>query len=137
MGELQKSEKITAVTIYDAFGLPITFDHPTINYFFGTFGDAQQFATMANPDPSGLNTSANVGKFTRGNQSWSGTYSPLNIAIDMALGKKIKVLAYNPDPALIGKKLNVELEAGTKYCQWCGCVENSIYHFRCVGRTSI
>ena len=112
-GGAAKSEKTTSVIIYDPFGLPITFDLTTINYFFGSFGDNQQFSIVANPKPSGLNTSAMVGKFTRGNQSWSGTYSPLNTPIDMAVGKKIKVLAYNPDPALIGKKLNVELENGS------------------------
>lgn len=112
-GGAAKSEKITPVVIFDPFGLPITFEDPKIDYFFGTFGDNQQFAKVANPNPSGLNTSATVGKFTRGNQSWSGTYSPLNIPIDMAVGKKIKVLAYNPDPALVGKSLNVELESGT------------------------
>ncbi len=112
-GGAARSEKTTPVTIYDAFGLPITFELPTINYFFGTFGDNQQFATVANPNPSGLNTSANVGRFTRGNQSWSGTYSPLNTPIDMAAGKKLKVLAYNPNPALIGKALNIELEGGS------------------------
>jgi hypothetical protein len=111
-GGAAKTEKITPVTIYDAFGFPITYDLTTINYFFGTFGDNQQFATVVNPSATGLNTTAKVGKFTRGNQGWSGTYSPLDIALDMANGKKIKVLAYNPDPALIGKKLNVELEAG-------------------------
>ncbi|MDB5222195.1 MAG: putative lipoprotein precursor [Chitinophagaceae bacterium] len=110
-GGAATTEKITPVTIYDPFGLPITFDLTTINYFFGTFGGGQQFATVANPNPSGLNMSAKVGKFTRGYESWSGTYSPLNIPIDMAAGKKIRVLAYNPDPALIGKKLNVELES--------------------------
>ena len=31
----------------------------------------------------------------------------------MSAGKKIKVLVYNPDPALIGKSLNVELESGS------------------------
>jgi hypothetical protein len=92
------------------FGLPIDFENANVDYFFGTFGDNQKFATVANPNPTGLNTSAKVGKFTRGNQSWSGTYSPLNIPISFANGKKIKVLAYNPDPALIGKSLNVELE---------------------------
>ncbi|HEY8689808.1 MAG TPA: hypothetical protein VIM07_11290 [Chitinophagaceae bacterium] len=112
-GGAAKSEVITTVTIYDPFGLPITFDLSTINYFFGTFGGGQQFATVANPNPTGLNTSAMVGKFTRGFEAWSGTYSPLNTAIDMSAGKKIKVLAYNPNPALIGKKLNVELEAGS------------------------
>ncbi|MDQ6757335.1 MAG: hypothetical protein M3004_10410 [Bacteroidota bacterium] len=112
-GGAATAEKITPVTIYDPFGLPITFELSTINYFFGTFGGGQQFAVVANPNPSGLNTSAKVGKFTRGYESWSGTYSPLDIAIDMSVGKKIKVLAYNPDPALIGKKLNVELENGS------------------------
>ncbi len=112
-GGAAKSETITPVTIFDPFGLPITFDLNTIEYFFGTFGGGQQFAVIPNPYSSGLNTTTNVGKFTRGFESWSGTYSPLNTPIDMANGKKIKVLAYNPDPAMIGKKLNVELEAGT------------------------
>lgn len=112
-GGAAKSETITPVTIYDAFAFPITFDEATVNYFFGTFGDGQQFAKVANPDPTGMNTSASVGKFTRGMQAWSGTYSPLNMPIDMAMGKKVKVWAYNPDPALVGKMLNVELEAGS------------------------
>jgi hypothetical protein len=112
-GGAAKSETTQPVTIYDPFGLPISFDLSNIDYFFGTFGGGQGFAKVANPNPSGINTSAMVGKFTRGFESWSGTYSPLNIPIDMANGKKIKVMVYNPDPALIGKKLNVELESGT------------------------
>ncbi len=111
-GGAAKTEKVTAITVTPTFGMPITFEDAGTNYFFGTFGDNQKFSVVANPDPTGLNTSAKVGKFTRGNQSWSGTYSPVN-AIDMAVGKKIKVLAYNPDPALVGKKLNVELEASS------------------------
>ena len=111
-GGAAKTEQVTPVTVTSTFGLPITFDDAAVSYFFGTFGDNQKFSFVANPDPSGINTSAMVGKFTRGNQSWSGTYSPVN-HIDMSLGKKIKVLAYNPDPALVGKKLNVELEKGT------------------------
>jgi hypothetical protein len=111
-GGAAKTEKVFPITVTPTFGVPITFEDAGTNYFFGTFGDNQKFATVDNPDPTGLNTSAKVGKFTRGNQSWSGTYSPVN-AIDLSAGKKIKVLAYNPDPALIGKKLNVELEKGT------------------------
>jgi len=110
-GGAATSEKITAITVTDPFGLPIDFDNAFVSYFFGTFGDGQLFATTANPNATGLNTSAKVGKFTRGNQGWSGTYSPLNTPIDFTVGKKIKVLVYNPDPTLIGKKLNVELEA--------------------------
>jgi hypothetical protein len=112
-GGAAKSEKISAITVTDPFGLPIDFENAFVSYFFGTFGDGQKFDKVANPNPTGLNTSAMVGKFTRGNQGWSGTYSPLNVPIDFATGKKIKVWVYNPDPALVGKKLNVELEAAT------------------------
>jgi hypothetical protein len=110
-GGVATTTVIDPVTIFGPFGLPITFDNAGINYFFGTFGDGQQFSVVANPNASGINTSAKVGRFTRGDQGWSGTYSPLDLAIDFAQGKKIKVLVYNTNPALIGTKLNVELEA--------------------------
>lgn len=112
-GGAATTEKVTAIVVTDPFGLPIDFENAFVNYFFGTFGTNQQFVTVANPNPTGLNTSAKVGKFTRGNEGWSGTYSPLNVPIDFAAGKKIKVWVYNPDPALVGKSLNVELEAAT------------------------
>ncbi len=112
-GGAAKSEKISGIIITDPFSLPIDFENPWVNYFFGTFGGGQQFIKTVNPNKSGLNMSDSVGKFTRGFESWSGTYSPLNAPIDFTMGKKIKVMVYNPDPALIGKKLNVELEWGT------------------------
>lgn len=111
-GGAAKAEKVFPITVTPTFGVPITFEDAGTNYFFGTFGDNQKFSTVDNPNRTGLNTSAKVGKFTRGIQGWSGTYSPIN-AIDLSAGKKIKVLAYNPDPTLIGKKLNLELEKGT------------------------
>lgn len=112
-GGAATTEKITPVTVTDPFGLPIDFESQFVNYFFGTFGDGQQFIKTANPSVSGINTSATAGKFTRGQQGWSGTYSPLNLPIDFATGKKIALFVYNPDPALIGNSLNVELEAAT------------------------
>ena len=110
-GGAAKTEKITAIVVTDPFGLPIDFENAFISYFFGTFGTGQLFATVTNPNATGLNTSAKVGKFTRGLESWSGTYSPLDVPVSFAAGNKVKVLVYNPDPALVGKKLNVELEA--------------------------
>ena len=92
------------------FGFPINFESTQVNYFFGTFGGGQQFATVDNPDKSGLNTSAKVGKFTRGHEGWSGTYSPLNIPINFAYGRKIKVLVYNPIEGNVGASVNIELE---------------------------
>ncbi len=112
-GGAAKTDKTVPVTVTDPFGLPIDFDNAFISYFFGTFGTNQGFAKVANPSATGLNTSAQVGKFTRGVEAWSGTYSPLDTPIDFSKGNKIKVLVYNPDPALVGKKLNVELEAAT------------------------
>jgi PKD repeat protein len=109
-GTAPSIEKTTTVTIYDAFKLPIDFEDTKVNYFFGTFG-GEQFSIVLNPDAVGLNTSPKVAKFTKGNENWSGTYSPLDQPIDFANGNKIRVLVYNPDPANIGKKLNVELEA--------------------------
>ena len=110
-GGAARTDKTVAVVVTDPFGFPIDFDNAFISYFFGNFGGGQGFATVANPNATGLNTSAKVGKFTRGYEAWSGTYSPLDVPIDFAVGKKIKVYVYNPDPALIGKSLNVELEA--------------------------
>jgi hypothetical protein len=94
------------------FGLPIDFETPDVA-FFGTFDDwgQQLFSTVDNPSKTGLNTTLKVGMYTNGHASWSGTYSPLNIPINFAFGKKIKVMVYNPSAANIGKKLNVELEA--------------------------
>ena len=109
-GGVATSEKITAIKVTDPFGFPITFDNAFVSYFFGTFGDNQAFTTVANPSATGLNTSASVGKFVKGFQGWSGTYSPMDLPIDFATGKKIKVLVYNPSATQIGQKLNIELE---------------------------
>lgn len=101
----------TTEVVKTLFGLPIDFEIPDVA-FFGTFDDwgQQAFEVVDNPFPSGINTSSRVGKYTNGHAPWSGTYSPLNIPINFEHGKKIKVMVYNPDPANIGKNLNVELE---------------------------
>jgi hypothetical protein len=94
------------------FGFPITFETAGVDYFFGTFGNVV-FTTAANPSATGLNTSAMVGKYEKPTsaETWSGTYSPLNIPINFAHGRKVRVLVYNPSAANVGKRLNVELES--------------------------
>lgn len=101
----------TSQVIKTLYGLPINFEGTSTDYFFGVFGAGQAFEKIANPFSDGLNTSATVGKFIRGDEGWSGTYSPLDIPINFAYGKKIKMLVYNPDPALVGKRVNCELES--------------------------
>lgn len=107
----QSGGAATTTATKTLFGFPLTFESATMDYFFGTFGNVQ-FSKVANPNKSGLNTSETVGKYFKpaGAPTWSGTYSPLNIPINFAYGKKIKVMVYNPDVTNIGKKLNVELE---------------------------
>lgn len=107
-GGVATSELIEEVVIFDPFELPITFESDFINYFFGTFGDVN-FAKVDNPNPTGLNTSAKVGRYTKPMNvpNWSGTYSPLDNPIDFANGNKIKVLVHASE---VGKMLNVELE---------------------------
>ncbi|MCF6180629.1 hypothetical protein [Lutibacter sp.] len=114
-GGAAQTEQVTDVTMFDPYLLPIDFENPFVNYFFGTFGGGQQFSKEANPDPSGLNTSATVGKFRRGWEEWSGTYSRLDnpTAFDFSQGSKVKILVYTPDAVNIGKKLKLELEQGT------------------------
>lgn len=105
----------TTQTVKTLFGFPLSFESPTMDYFFGTFGGVI-FSKVANPSPSGINTSATVGKYEKpaGAETWSGTYSPMNIPINFAYGNKVKIMVFNPDPANIGKKLNVELEAAVE-----------------------
>ncbi|MEQ1553905.1 MAG: hypothetical protein ABL929_07000 [Ferruginibacter sp.] len=98
-------------TIANPFAMPITFDNAAVSYFFGTFGGGQAYATVANPSITGINTTAMVGRWTRGWDSWSGTYSPLNALMDFGTTKKIKMYVYNTDPTLVGKLVNAELEA--------------------------
>jgi hypothetical protein len=102
----------TTQLIKTLFGFPLTFESATMDYFFGTFGNVN-FTKVANPSATGINTTATVGKYekTVGAANWSGTYSPLNIPMNLAYGKKVRVLVYNPAAGNIGKKLNVELEA--------------------------
>ncbi len=108
----QSGGAATIQTIKTLFGFPLTFESPTMDYFFGTFGNVA-FSKVANPSATGLNTSATVGSYTKtvGANTWSGTYSPLNIPINFAHGNKIKLLVYNPSAANVGKKINVELES--------------------------
>ena len=107
----QSGGAATTQSIKTLFGLPLSFESATMNYFFGTFGNVV-FTKVANPSATGINTSATVGKYEKpvGAASWSGTYSPLNIPINFAHGKKVKMMVYNPSAGNIGKKINVELE---------------------------
>lgn len=91
------------------FDLPIDFETPDVDLFTPFGSPISQFATVNNPNATGLNTSAKVGMFTKGGTT-SGTLSAFNIPVNFAYGKKIKVMVYNPDPANIGKNITLLLQ---------------------------
>jgi hypothetical protein len=94
-------------TLYD---LPIDFETLDVDIFTPFGSPISLFATVNNPNATGLNTSAKVGMFTKGGTT-SGTLSAFNIPVNFAYGKKIKVMVYNPDPANIGKNITLLLQA--------------------------
>lgn len=107
-GGVATSEETYEISVYP-LRLPMTFDNPNINYIpGGTFGDVVQ-EVVANPQVSGINTSANVLKYTKpvGVPNWSGTYTPMGLPVDFSQGNKIKLLFYASEA---GKEFNVELE---------------------------
>jgi len=113
-GGAAETELISEVTMFDPYLLPIDFENPFVDYIFFTFGGGQQFTKEANPDASGINTSATVGRFRRGWEDWSGVITPvLDAPMDFSAGDKMRIMVYNPDPVNIGKLLKLELQAGT------------------------
>ncbi len=104
------------ITVFAPFGLPVTYESAIQNYGIGgTFGGVN-VAVVSNPFPGGLNTSANVWKFTKTNgaQSWAGTWTPLaspnGVPINIDNGHKFKVLVYSTE---VGKMLHFQLEQGS------------------------
>ncbi len=104
------------ITVFAPYSLPITYESPIQNYGIGgTFGGVN-VAVVSNPFPGGINSSANVWRYTKptGAESWSGTWTPLaapnGTPINIDNGNKIKVMVYSTE---VGKMLNVEIEQGT------------------------
>lgn len=104
------------IRIYNPYSLPITYEDPNQNYGIGgTFGGVD-VAVVANPFSGGINTSANVWRYTKNVNAatWSGTWTPLapanGVPINIDNGSKIKVMVYSTE---VGKALNVEIEQGS------------------------
>ncbi|MGC4039463.1 MAG: PKD domain-containing protein [Flavobacterium sp.] len=105
-----------SITVYAPYTLPITYESATQNYGIGgTFGGVG-VATVANPFPGGINTSAHVWKFTKGAgaETWAGTWTPLaapnGVPLNIDNGNKFKVMVYSTE---VGKMLHFQLEQGS------------------------
>lgn len=92
--------------------LPIDFESTTVNYTFTDF-DGGLATKIANPQVSGINTSANVAQMVKNaGQVWAGSFLNLSGAIDFSVNKTFKVKVFMPR---VGAKmlLKVENQANT------------------------
>ncbi|MHA3787190.1 hypothetical protein ACX0HA_03195 [Flavobacterium hauense] len=78
--------------------LPLNFESPTN---IVSFGDAIGSIDV-NPDQTGINTSAGVGKLFKanGSQTWAGVAMPLVAPIDFSIQKKLKIKVWSPQAGI-------------------------------------
>jgi hypothetical protein len=87
--------------------LPIDFESSAVAYTFTDF-DGGVGTKIANPNPSGINTSANVGRIVKGaGQPWAGSLIALAAPINFSVNKIFKVKVYSPR---VGAKLLLKVE---------------------------
>jgi hypothetical protein len=84
--------------------LPLTFENSALTYSFTNFGGANS-EMITNPDQSGINTSANVGRLIKGNGSevWAGSFINLDQPIDFSTLNKIKIKTWSPTSGITVK----------------------------------
>jgi hypothetical protein len=74
--------------------LPITFE--TVESPFNGFGGSV-FSVVDNPDATGINTSAKVGKYVKGTEgSWAGIETTLAAKLDFSTNNVIRYKVYSP-----------------------------------------
>lgn len=99
---LEYTEEISITGAVNAVTLPITFEDATVNYAVSGFGAADfgpiPAEVIENPDPSGINTSANVLSVnkTADAQVWAGASIPLAAPIDFTNGSTISLKVWSP-----------------------------------------
>ncbi|MEH6537345.1 MAG: Ig-like domain-containing protein [Psychroserpens sp.] len=88
--------------------LPIGFESTTLAYDFAGFEGADS-AIEANPDPSGINPTANVMRSTKtvGAQFFGGTFLNLDAPIDFSTSQKFRMKVWSPK---VGIPIRVRLE---------------------------
>jgi hypothetical protein len=87
--------------------LPMDFESASTFYDF----DGGNASIVANPQSSGINTSANVGRMIKnGGQTWGGTYVTLSAPIDFSVNKIFKMKVLMPRA---GATVSFKAENGT------------------------
>lgn len=78
--------------------LPLTFESEALDYTWSGFGGASG-AVVANPDASGINSSANVVELTEnaGAETWAGISLNLDEPLDFSAGTTVKMKVWSPE----------------------------------------
>ncbi|NJB85866.1 hypothetical protein GGR26_001634 [Lewinella marina] len=100
-GGSARVEDTVTVTIDNPVLLPLTFEDPTKTYTFIGFGGATA-EVVDNPDASGINTSARVGKLTKsqGSEVWAGTVFELGAPIDFSETQQLSMKVWSPQAGI-------------------------------------
>ena len=101
-GGAATTEYTEIVTILNPLLLPIDFEDPTLNYAFSDFGNVVS-SVVANPDPSGINTSATIGQSLKptGAEVWAGTFLQVDEPIDFSSLQNIKMNVWSPVSGIV------------------------------------
>ncbi len=87
--------------------LPVDFDSTTLPYTFLNF-DGGNATRVANPFPTGINTTPFAAKMVKGpGRVWGGSLITLSSPINFSVNKKFKVKVYSPR---VGAKLLLKVE---------------------------
>jgi Ig-like domain CHU_C associated len=101
---------ITFTSVAQLPVLPLDFESATINYTFTDF-DGGATVKIANPQSSGINTTANVARMVKSaGNVWGGSWISLAAPIDFSVNKTFKVKVYSPR---VGAKLLLKVENAT------------------------
>jgi len=96
-----------ATNFVETVSLPLTFESSSLTYTFNNF-DGGVATVINNPQSSGSNTSAKVGRMVKnGGQIWGGSWIGLAAPIDFSTKKTFKVKVFSPR---VGAKLLLKVE---------------------------
>ncbi|HKL35694.1 MAG TPA: hypothetical protein VJ899_05345 [Salegentibacter sp.] len=93
LDDIQKASTGEATSV----AIPLFFESENLSYSWGGFGGATG-SVIANPDPSGINTSSSVTELIKsdGAQTWGGISLNLEEVIDFANGTTVQLKAWSP-----------------------------------------
>ena len=96
-----------ATNFVETVSLPLTFESSSLTYTFNNF-DGGVATVINNPQSSGSNTSAKVGRMVKnGGQIWGGSWIGLAAPIDFSTKKTFRVKVFSPRA---GAKLLLKVE---------------------------